>query len=65
MTEAEARAILDSIKTTEHQAETRRLASGDIVIVMSDGVFIWTKAEWKQYKKGTLPALHEGRLEGT
>ncbi len=32
---------------------------------MSDGVFIWTKAEWKQYKKGTLPALHEGRLEGT
>ena len=59
MTEAEANAILDSIKTTEHQATIRRLASDDMVIVMADGVYIWSKAEWKQYKKGTLPALQE------
>ena len=59
MTEAEANAILDSIKTTEHQAEKKRLASGDMVIVMADGVYIWSKAEWRQYKKGTLPALKE------
>ena len=65
MTEAEARAILDAIKTTEHQATSRQLASGEIVIVMADGVFIWSKAEWKQYRKGTLPALHVGELEET
>ena len=59
MTEAEANAIRDSVKTTEHQVEKKKLSNGDIVIVMQGGVYIWSKIEWRQYKKGTLPALKE------
>lgn len=59
MTEEEANAILASVKTTEYQAEKKKLSGGDSVIVMQDGVYIWSKAEWRQYKKGMLPALKE------
>ncbi len=38
--------------------EIRKLArDNEHVVVLSDGTFLWSKNDWKQYKKGILPTL--------
>jgi len=52
----ESSALLDEMRNQDSHGEVRKLANGDHVIVIN-GIYLWSKADWKQYKKGTLPAL--------
>lgn len=57
----EARSILQSIidRNLPLTGEVRKLAGDDeCVVVLSTGMFLWSKADWKLYCKGALPALN-------
>ncbi|TMC16858.1 MAG: hypothetical protein E6J04_15450 [Chloroflexi bacterium] len=60
MSREEAQSILQSLKESKLPVtgEIRKLAGdNEHVVVLSDGTFLWSKNDWKQYKKGILPTL--------
>ena len=62
MTKEEAASLSQAIRDTQQKyqvtGEIKSLSSSDdFVVVLSNGIFLWSKEEWKQFKKGVLEAL--------
>lgn len=53
----EAMNLLFYILESGRKAEIRPLSGDEYVILMSDGVFLWSRKDWHNYHKGRLAAL--------
>lgn len=49
--------IHESIKTDKPEGDIYTLGNGELVVILSDGTYIWNKRDWLQYRRGSLPAL--------
>ncbi len=56
MNRREAYALLAEMQDEDHNGECRQIGNGEWTVVVN-WTFLWSKADWKKYKKGKLATL--------
>jgi hypothetical protein len=62
MTPREAKALRDEMLDEDYHGEVKQIGNGEHV-VMINSTFLWGRADWRAYKRGTLPALEARQQE--
>ena len=63
MNRREAKALLSEVQDAGHYGEIRQLGNGRDFVVIINSTFLWSRADWRAYKKGKLASMESIKQE--